>query len=256
MNTSNGGLGRGLAAIFTRTPDPDESSLRRRFIDSALTSLNGERQLQLCGYIHDLEGDPSVTMRSPQLESLHPTEAYRLFAAISNVPSTSDGAHALDLGSSKATAVVTLSDRANGLFFFGDPSIDDAEGQRLVQFCSVYAPVILDHDRPFDDQEKVHLVLDQAAAEVHAEVTVVGRIGKGSGDDPHSAVARAAIAAISDEAELVEVGQVRTETASAFVVAVGSATGVATGAADSTSGDNIAVAVAAIRAARGLCPSN
>lgn len=248
-----GGLGRGLAAIFTGPTTPDGDSLRARFVDSALTSLSTGRTLRLCGYVHDIDGDATVTLRAPELQSLHPTEAYQLFSELGalargTAPDTSFTMQGID-----ALAVVTAGTRTRGIFFFGDAALDAATADRLTRFCRVYAPVIHDHDRPAGADERIHLVLDQQGGDAHAEITLGSAVGFGSAARPHEAVANAALTAVSPEAKLVEVGEVRSgDGAAAFVVAAGEHGRLGTGAAPVVAGADAAAAVAAVRAGRAL----
>lgn len=253
MSASQGGLGRGLAAIFTGPDAPRDESLRGRFVDSALTSLEAGGHLSVCGYVHSCDGDASVTLRSPDIRGLHPTEAYQLFTALGAVTQEGPGAHPFTFGRIDATAVVTAGTRSRGTFFFADAALDQERHQRLLQFCSVYAPVIHDHDLPPQPDEHVHLVLDQAGEAAHAEVTVGTDVGFGSSASAQTAVAQAALTAVAEHAKLVDVGEVRgTDGASAFVVAAGEGGRMATGAAMAGAGTHVAVAVAAIRAGRAL----
>ena len=97
-----GGLGRGLAAILTGPTERIGTSLRDRFIDSALTSVAAGGPLRLCGYVHTIDEDSELTLRSPDLRSLHPTEAYRLFTKLGEI------AH-LDIGDQGARSCGTCS---------------------------------------------------------------------------------------------------------------------------------------------------
>lgn len=253
MKGSQGGLGRGLAAILTGPGAPRDESLRGRFIDSALTSLNAGRRLALCGYVHACDSDVSVDLRSPDLQGLHPTQAYQLFSSVGSLADGGLGTHAFTFDRLDATAVVTAGSRSRGTFFFADESLDADRLERLVQFCHVYAPVIHDHDLPPEPDEHVHLVLDQAGEAAHAEVTVTTQVGFGSAASAEAAVAQAALTSVAENAKLVDVGEVRSpDGASAFVVAAGEAGRMATGAAMAGAGTHVAVAVAAIRAGRGL----
>lgn len=253
MTAPQGGLGRGLAAILTGPGAPRDESLRGRFIDSALTSLTAAGRLALCGYVHAGDTDVSVDLRSPDLHSLHPTQAYQLFSAVGSLSDGPPGRASFGFDRLDATAVVTDGTRSRGTFFFADRTLDGDRLERLVQFCHVYAPVIHDHDLPPQPDEQVHLVLDQAGEAAHAEVTVGANVGFGSAVSAQHAVAQAALAAVAEGAKLVDVGEVRsTHGASAFVVAAGDGGQVATGAAMTEAGTHVAAAVAALRAGRGL----
>ena len=253
MKGSQGGLGRGLAAILTGPNAPRGESLRGRFIDSALTSLTAGGRLALCGYVHSCGSDVSVDLRSPDLHGLHPTQAYQLFSAVGSLADDAPGVHVFGFDHLRATAVVTDGARSRGTFFFADDTLDPDRLDRLIRFCHVYAPVIHDHDLPPRPDEHVHLVLDQAGEDAHAEVTVASHAGFGSAATAQTAVAQAALTSVAQEAKLVDVGEVRSaDGASAFVVAAGEAGQMATGAAMAGAGTHVAVAVAAIRAGRGL----
>ncbi|MEM7285795.1 MAG: hypothetical protein AAF480_05540 [Actinomycetota bacterium] len=253
MRATQGGLGRGLAAIFTGPDAPRDESLRGRFIESALTSLSGGGRLGLCGYVHVRGVDVSVALRSPEMRSLHPTQAYQLFTALGSIAEGDLGRHTFSFGHLAATAVVTEGTRSRGTFFFADEAMGDDRLGRLVDFCSVYAPVIHDHDVAPRVDEHVHLVLDQAGQAAHAEVTVAAEVGFGSAGSAQIAVAQAALAAVAQEAKLVDVGEVRSaDGATAFVVAAGEGGRMGTGAAMAGAGTHVAVAVAAVRAGRAL----
>ena len=253
MSASQGGLGRGLAAIFTGPDAPRDESLRGRFVDSALTSLEAGGRLAVCGYVHSADGDVSVALRSPEIQGLHPTQAYQLFSALGALTHEGSGTHTFTFGGLDATAVVTDGTNSRGTFFFADAALDPNRRERLLQFCSVYAPVIHDHDLPPQHDEHVHLVLDQAGEAAHAEVTIGTSVGFGSSASAQEAVAQAALTAVAEHGKLVDVGEVRSaDGASAFVVAAGEGGRMATGAAMAGAGTHVAVAVAAIRAGRAL----
>lgn len=253
MNATQGGLGRGLAAILTGPTPAADDSLRARFIDSALASLRAGAQLTVCGYVHDLAGAELVVLKAPDLHSLHPTQAFQLFAGLGSFAGADVGAHRLELSDGPTIAVVTESSRFRGMYFFGGPDLTDETSERLIGFCRVYAPIIHDHDRPVDETERVHLMVDQQGDGAHAEVTLGDNTGFSSAIAVHEAVAGAAIATLAPSAKLIEVGEVRSgDGAAAYVVAAGEQGRLATGAAPVTAGPNAAAAVAAIRAGRNL----
>ncbi len=261
MTSTSSGLGRGLAAILTGPSMPShDASLRSKFIESALSSLSAPAGLALCGYVHDDSRDPSVTLRSPELSSLHPTQAYQLFTALGAVSSKADGRHEVTFADLSARGVTMTGTNARGLIFFGDTNLDDASVDRLAAFCEVYLPVILEHDRPADDTERLHLVLDQEGATVHAEVSIGSHQGFGSAPNTHVAAAQAALSAYCQDAKLVDVGMVRaSEGAASFVVATGDMGRLAMGAAPVVGGPDAAAALAAVRAVRYLdcsCATN
>lgn len=255
MSGQPGGLGRGLAAILTGPPlEGPLETLHARFVASALASLSSSAPLSLCGYVHISEQHgPDVTLRAPELHSLHPTQAYELFTALGSLVDRAPGRHRFELGRLQAMAVATASGGDHSLFFFGDEGLDDIATDRLAAFCEVYAPVLHDHARSPSDDERFHLVLDQEGGTVHAELSIGGAVGFGSAARSHQAAALAAISARGADAKLVEVGEVRTaDGAASFVVVAGEMTRMAMGAAPVAAGPDAAAALAALRAANTL----
>lgn len=254
MSAAAGGLGRGLAAILTGPSlSVPEASLRAKFVESALSSLANGQALGLAGYVHTDDGDADVTLRSPELRSLHPTQAYQLFTALERISSRPDGHHHFSIGDLEAHAVALSRGDARGICFFGDASLPSDQVVRLEDFCAVYLPVILEHDRPADDTERLHLVLDHDGGTVHAEVSIDGRTGFGSAPRTDMAAAQAALTAVSEHAKLTKVGAVRSgDRSAALVVAAGEMGRVAMGAAPVAGGPDAAAALAAFRAGKGL----
>ncbi|MFV2039960.1 MAG: hypothetical protein ACC660_06930 [Acidimicrobiales bacterium] len=255
MTSVSGGLGRGLAAILTGPVAGErDDSLRSRFVESALSSLSNGRALELCGYIHHHnDADATVTLRSPELRSLHPTQGYQLFASLSSVAANPAGRHRFMFGKLECWAVTQDSGDTRGLLFFGDAGLDETAMERLANFCHVYMPVILEHDRPATEEERLHLVLDQAGGTVHAEVSVGDAVGFGSAARTDLAAAQAALSARCADAKLVDVGSVRTgDGAASFVVAAGDMGRIGMGAAPVAEGPDAAAAVAALRASHAL----
>ena len=250
MSTAAGGLGRGLAAILTGPSLPvHEGSLRSKFVATALSSLGNDQLLALAGYVHSQADDTDVTLRSPELRSLHPTQAYQLFTALERIGSRPDGRHRFTVGDLGAHAITVSRGGARGICFFGDPGMPDDQVGRLANFCEVYLPVILEHDQLANDSERLHLVLDHDGGTVHAEVSIDGRTGFGSAARTDMAAAQAALTAVSQDAKLTNVGAVRAgDFGSAFVVAAGDMGRLAMGAAPVAGGPDAAAALAAFRA--------
>ena len=254
MTGTSGGLGRGLAAILTGPgTQQTDHGLRSRFVESALTSLDGGKRLQYCCYVHDPDDEAEVTMRSPELTSLHPTSAYRLFTDIGAAADAGDGHHVGSLGDVTTHAIGCSRGSRRALFFFGDERLDESDVTRLASFCSVYAPVILEHDVPPRPSETLHLVLDQHGSEVHAQVSDNDHMGSGAAERPQEAAAQAAVSSQRRDAKLVQVAEVRARGCGAvFVVASDAHGDISMGAAPVSAGPDAAAALAALRAARSL----
>ena len=251
-----GGLGRGLAAILTGPTTPSVAgSVKLRLIDSALTSLSQRGARSLAGYLDDLGGEPEMHLRSPEVRSLHPTQAFVTFAKLGDVAKLDDGRHEFELDHVSATALLSTTGTRRSMFFFGDTDLDAAAIDQLAMFCEVYAPVLHLHNVAADESERIHLVLDQEGEDTHAEVVVHGSTGFGSSEKPHDAIATACIHAVASTAKLLSVGEVRGDDGTAaFVVAAGEGGRLHMGAApaSSFSAVGVAVAVAALRAVRPL----
>lgn len=254
MTGSSGGLGRGLAAILTGPGTQQRGDgLQSRFVESALTSLDGGKRLRYCCYVHDVDGEAEVTLRSPELTSLQPTSAYRLFTDIGAAADAGDGHHVGSLGDVVTHAIGCSRGSRRSLFFFGDERLDESDVTRLAAFCSVYAPVILEHDIPPRPREQLHLVLDQHGSEVHAQVSVNDDVGSGTAESPQEAAVQAALSSQRRGAKLVQVGEVRARgRAAVFVVAADASGAISMGAAPVGAGPDAAAALAALRAARSL----
>ncbi len=252
VSSPTGGLGRGLSAILPGSAPERLDSLRAQFVDTALSSLVAGGARQLCGYVHHDGDQVEVTLRLPDPVGLHPVLAYQLFAPLGAIAALG-GRHQFRIAGSDALAVVTVTPRSRGIFFFGDPELPPEGRDRLASFCEVFAPVIHDHDRPADEGEELHLTLDQKGGDAHAEVTVGSQVGFGSGPRAQVAVARAALASVSADAELVEVGEARhSDGSAAFVVAAGKKGRMRAGAAPVVAGQDAAAGLAALRAGRAL----
>jgi hypothetical protein len=253
MTAPRSGLGRGLAAIFTGPASHGDDSVRSRLIDSSLTSLEASGSLRLCGYLRDLDGNPSVTLRSPELSELHPTEAFQLFSTLGAVGQNGSGDHRFHVSKLDAIAVVTSGPQSTDLFFFGADDLTEEQAAQLARFCRVYAPAIHQCDQPPDDTEQFHLLLDVHGDDARAEVTLGHSVGVAASTTSHEAAAAAALEIVAGGARLIEAGHVRSsDGTAAFVVVAGHGGEVSTGAAPVVAGPDASAAVAALRAGRML----
>ncbi len=251
MTAPRSGLGRGLAAIFTGPAAPGEQSVRGRLVESALSSLAASGPLRLCGHVHDVDGTPAVALRSPELSSLHPTEAYQLFSNLSSIAQAGTETQRFRMGRLDAYAVVTSHPTTASVFFFGDEDLTEERATHLVNFCTTYAPVIHTHDLAPSADEHVHLALDVQGGEARAEVTLDDAAGVGTAAKASRAAAAGALALLYDDASVVDVGEVRAASgAAACVVVARRGRTIKMAAAPITAGSDAAAAVAALRSGR------
>ena len=112
MTSPAGGLGRGLSTILTgaSTAPASRGSTTDQVVERALTEMASWGPLRVCGHLDDPTGAADLVLRSPDLGSLHPTEAYQLFSALSSVDVEAPGRHDLDIGSHRAKTLEDLED--------------------------------------------------------------------------------------------------------------------------------------------------
>lgn len=257
MTMSAGGLGRGLSTILTgaSTAPAPRGSTSEQLIERALTAMASRGPLRVCGYLDDPLGDAELTLRSPDLASLHPTEAYQLFSALSGVDAGVPGRHDLDIGSHRSMAVVVEAGGGRGLWFFGDERLDDTSVERLAQIAEAHGPAVCDHRPAGADADLITVDLDHADTGWSARVRWCesgGPVeGDGIGARPVDAAAAAVIEALGLASALVEVDAVAAENGETAVVTLGLGPITVMGAADvEASGDDAASAVAAAVATR------
>lgn len=265
MTTHAGGLGRGLSTILTgasTAPPPEETPIDR-LIGRALTEMASRGPLRLCGHLDDLTGEAALTLRSPDLGSLHPTEAYELFRALSRIDARAPGRHDLDIGSHRALAVVIDVDGRRGMWFFGDDRADEPALERLAQIAEAYGPAIGDLRRSDPADDLVAVDLDGSDATWSARVRWPGSDGPVEGAGAGTRALDAAAAAVMDAMGIGAAG-VHVESIAADAVglvtavidlgplqAVGAAT---VPAASDDTHRTAAAAVAARRAGKRLSP--
>jgi hypothetical protein len=257
MTMPAGGVGRGLSTILTgaTTAPAPRGSTTDHLIERALTAMAPRGPLRVCGYLDDPFGSADLTLRSPDLGSLHPTEAYQLFSALSSVDADVPGRHDLDVGSHRAMAVVVEAGGGRGLWFFGDDRLDDTSIERLAQLAEAHGPAVCDHRPAGADADPIAVDLDRSdtgwSARVRwsdAEDPVEGR---GIGARPVDAAAAAVVDASGFGPVHVEVDVIAAENGDAVVTILGLGPIMVVGAADAEfSGDDAALAVAAATAAR------
>ena len=194
MTVAPNGLGRGLSSILTGPgrAAPSGPALRVRFVDDALTSLAATGRLGICAYLHDPDGEADLTMRSPDLSALHPTEAYRLFAALSSIDTSDAAVQRVPVGRRQEAAgiVVSLPEEADpgagptrGVFFVGDDDLDDERIERLARRCRAHGPLVRAGDRAITTDERADPMVRDAVADGGGLLTVA-RAAVGSIDDP------------------------------------------------------------------------
>jgi hypothetical protein len=257
MTMPAGGLGRGLSTILTGSSiaPPPRGSTTEQLIERALTAMASRGPLRVCGYLDDPLGSADLTLRSPDLGSLHPTEAYQLFSALSAVDAGAPGRHDLDIGSHRAMAVAVEADASRGLWFFGDDRLDDTSIERLAQIAEAHGPAVCDHRPAGADPDPITIDIERSDRGWSARVSWCEADAPVEGDGIGSRPVDAAAAAVVDASGFgpvhVEVDVIAAENGHAVVTVLGMGPISVVGAADvDVPGDDAALATAAATAAR------
>jgi len=256
MTRPAGGLGRGLPTILTgaSTAPAPKGSTTDHLIERALTAMASRGPLRVCGYLDDPLGRADLTLRSPDLGSLHPTEAYQLFSALNSVDAGTPGRHDLDIGSHRVMAVVVEAGGGRGLWFFGDDRLDDTAIERLAQLAEAHGPAVCDHRPTAAEPDPIAVDLDRSDTSWSAQVRWCAADadsdhaveGSGIGERPIDAAAAAVADAFGLGSARVEVDMIAAENGDAVVTTLALSPVWAVGAADvETRGDDLALAAAA-----------
>jgi hypothetical protein len=257
MTMPAGGLGRGLSTILTgaSTAPAPRGSTTEQLIERALTEMASRGPLRVCGYLDDPFVRAGLTLRSPELGSLHPTEAYQLFSGLNGVDARAPGRHDLDIGSHVAMAVVVETDSGTGLWFFGDDRLDDTSIERLAQIAEAYGPAVCDHRPAAADADPIAVDLHRSDTGWSAHVAWLSDDRAvehgGIGSRPVDAATAAVVDAFELDSTVAEADVITAGDQATVAVTLRLGSLMAVGAADAESpGDDAALAVAAATAAR------
>lgn len=185
---------------------------------AALDALRFALPLDLCAYLHVVEGDgPQLYLRTPDLSTMSAAQAFDVFTALRDTVDGDESAERLRIASFDALAVRSAGDRSRGVFVVGrlDDPLDDAEIAVIDDMCaamSLAAHTVEDEaPRPGGRAPELSAVgvrIDEGSA--HAELTFLwgdGRTATGAAvaASTTDAVALATLTALAPDRKLGEV---------------------------------------------------
>ncbi len=145
----------GLAPALTQRSTPQIDQLFATLVDAAFDLIEEIGSISLCTYLHVPHTDqPLLFARRPDLDTLTPTDTFRLMHTITMLSNGRKPVAAFRHGALSGHYVRTTGSSSDGLFVFGD--IQDAEtAKRLTGVCRAFARVfhqfhLDDGDAPLD----------------------------------------------------------------------------------------------------------
>lgn len=174
---------------------------------AALDTLRFAIPLDLCAYLHVVEGDgPQLYLRTPDLSTMSAAQAFDVFTALRDTLDGEDDTESRRIGSYDAVAIRSAGARSQGVFVVGrdDDPLDDAERAVIEDMCAAMslAAHTLEDDtsaRGAAELSAVGVRIDDGVARAELSFTLPGgRTVSGVGDAPSTtdAVALAAIDAL------------------------------------------------------------
>ncbi len=137
------------APALTQRSTPQVDQLFATLVDAAFDLIDEIGTISLCTYLHVPHTDqPLLFVRTPLLETLSPTDNFRLMHTITMLSNGRKPVAAFRHGALSGHYVRTTGETSDGLFVFGD--IQDAEtAKRLTGVCRAFARVL--HQFHLDD---------------------------------------------------------------------------------------------------------
>lgn len=206
-----------FAPALTQRSTPQVDQLFATLVDAAFDLIDEIGTISLCAYLHVPHTDqPLLFLQKPTLESLTPTDNFRLMHTITMLSNGRKPVAAFRHGALSGHYVRTSGTVSDGLFVFGD--IQEAEtAKRLTGVCRAFARVLhqfhLDEgdsrlDPPLldleqhDDLSKVNVTLNHGSRTLHGTAVAFS---------PEEAVAKSVIIALGeghrfDDVQTIDVG--------------------------------------------------
>lgn len=199
------GLGRGLAAILptAESSEKDLLSAHERvlhsLVEAGLDQLAAVGRLDLVAYLHlPRHDEPVLFLRKPDLATLSPTRAYRLFARFiqASRAGTNEGTFTQD--AMVAVFVRTPGAASDGVHFVGrtDGVIDQADLPALRATTHTFAAICNQYvaGTPHDlVTPRLVIELGDGGTTVHVAPSTGLRAGRSMAADPQEAVVRAVL---------------------------------------------------------------
>lgn len=216
---------------LTRRSTAPVDHLFSTLVEAAFDLLDEMGTISLSIYLHVPHDDqPILFTRSPRLESLTPTETFRLMHTITMLSNGRKPVAAFRHGALSGHYVRTTGSQSDGLFVFGEIQQADT-AKRMTAVSRAFARVL--HQFHLDDGDATSdpplLSIDQHNKLSQATVTIdhrgIEKQGTAAAFSPEDAVARAVIAAVAPEHEFSEVRTIDVGTRSAVLVVTHDALG-------------------------------
>ncbi len=211
MNTTTrAGLGRGLAALIPSAEQLERRSytpaqrLLDRLVNAGFDLLQDGNNLGICAYLHvPHAGDPLLFLRTPSLDSLTPTRAFRLMHGIAQATNMTSDESSFECDHLQARGIRTHGPASDGLHVVARSRgrFDSGSAQIVGEICRSFGELAhqvqgsSSHSSPTS-----RLVVTRGPEDTLVEVVVsdgpVSHIGRGRASDPPTAVSHAMIDAI------------------------------------------------------------
>lgn len=194
----------------------DRSLVVQDLAYAALDALRATERVDLCAYLHILEGDgPQLYLRAPDLASMTAAQAFDVFTALRDaVDQATEAATRCRIGRFDAVAVRSVGERSSGVFFVGRDGEPVAEERlstiesvcrALGEACQLVEETAPDHGagRP-SPIARVDVSVSDGTVEATVVVLADGgeREGRGGAPATLEAVANAALDAAAPDVKL------------------------------------------------------
>ena len=208
--TTRAGLGRGLAALIPSAEQLERRSfspsqrLLDRLVNAGFDLLQDGNNLGICAYLHVPHDDePFLFLRSPSLDSLTPTRAFRLMHGIAMASNLAGAENAFVCDGLQARSITTHGPASDGLHVVARSRgrFDSGSAQIVGEICRSFGQ--LAHQVQGGSGRSLpssRLVVTRGPDDTVVEVVVsdgaANHIGHGHAGDPPTAVTHAVIDAI------------------------------------------------------------
>jgi hypothetical protein len=226
---SRGGLGRGLAAILPtalsseREQFSDDEHVLQSLVDAGLDQLGAATRLGLLAYLHlPRRDDPVLFMRTPELTTLSPTRAYRLFGRFGQAARSSAAEGAFEQDGLACVFVRTVGTASDGLHLLGrtGAALSDHDVVALRPVARTFAAICNQFAAGPPDDGVPRLVIELTETSTTVQVSGDNRLGSATAtsSDPQEAVVRAILAAADSPLKYRSAREVTVDTQRAVLV--------------------------------------
>lgn len=217
--------------VLTKRSTPQVDHLFSTLVEAAFDLIDELGSISLNIYLHVPHDDqPLLFTRNPTLDSLSPTETFRLMHTITMLSNGRKPVAAFRHGALSGHYVRTTGSHSDGLFVFGEIQTPET-ARRIVTVSRSFARVL--HQFHLDDGDEPLsppvLTVEKFDDITHAAVTMDGRDtplltsptqGTAAAQAPEDAVAMAVLNAIAPDFSFGEVRTIDVGTRSAVLVVV------------------------------------